>query len=146
MASAGPFVIMASMKKSCRATFCSGTPRVVTRTGAVAREATSMAPGTAASIAAPYALIEKDQSGHSASAPPNVEGRSYVRIDFLKVVKIGFLEVVARQLCTDSFICRFRYGCLHAGDHVCIQMPHMRTRCCVFAQTFRNWFLQRDTV
>ena len=65
---------MASMKKNCRATLCSGAPRVVTRIGAVAREATYMAPGKVASIAAPYVLIEKDQSGHSASAPPNVEG------------------------------------------------------------------------
>ena len=80
MASAGPFVIIASMNKSCRATFCSALLRFVIETAAEEREAASIATGNAPSIAAPYALTEKAHSGHSASAPPNVEGRPSKRV------------------------------------------------------------------
>ena len=71
---------MASMKKSCRATFCSAVLRFATETAEEEREAASIATRKAKSIAAPYALTEKAQSGHSAFAPPNVEGRPSRRV------------------------------------------------------------------
>ena len=50
-----------------------------------------------------------------------------------------------RQLCTDKSVYRLRYGSC-GGVRVCIRIPHLRTRCCVIIQTFRNGFLHARTV